>query len=160
MSSLKSKLVAEIILSLEKDLALLQAAALEAREAATHEESKAEDKYDTRGLEASYLAGAQAKRAAELEELIFFYRHLKLPELRGAAIGATALVELESGGQRSHYFIVPKGGGKRFKIEDQDILVITPVSPLGAELLGRTVNESFTVLSPKGQSEYEIVNFS
>lgn len=160
MSSLKKKLVAEIIVSLEKDLALIQAAALEAREAATHEESKAEDKYDTRGLEASYLAGAQAKRAAELEELIFFYRNLQLPSFQQQAIAATALVEVESAGQRSHYFIVPKGGGKRFKIDSRDILVITPVSPLGAELLGRSVNEAFTVVSPKGQSDYEIVDVS
>ena len=45
-----------------EDLLVMTKAALAAHEAATHSESKAEDQYDTRGLEASYLAGAQSKR--------------------------------------------------------------------------------------------------
>ena len=37
------------------------------REEATDEQSKAENKYDTRGLEASYLARGQSRQARETE---------------------------------------------------------------------------------------------
>ena len=64
----KAKLVETILKSLEKDLEVLREAEKSTREAATHEESKPENEYDTRGLEASYLAGAQSKRIIETEE--------------------------------------------------------------------------------------------
>ena len=64
----------QIIKSFEEQIAqalsVMTQAALHAHEAATHGESKAEDQYDTRGLEASYLAGAQSRRAMELEEAL------------------------------------------------------------------------------------------
>ena len=49
----KQKLVNAIIEKLRDDLALYHKAADFARAEATHEQSKAEHKYDTRGLEAS-----------------------------------------------------------------------------------------------------------
>ena len=64
----KRKIIEAIRRQLEKDLNVLKEAALIAYEAATNEESKPENEYDTRALEASYIAGAQAKRAGELEE--------------------------------------------------------------------------------------------
>lgn len=67
---LKKKLIELICAQLEKDLQTAIAAAVATYEAATHEESKPENEYDTRGLEASYLAGAQSKRAGEIEELL------------------------------------------------------------------------------------------
>lgn len=36
---------------------------------ATHEDTKAENKYDTHGLEASYLARAQSERVLDLKTL-------------------------------------------------------------------------------------------
>ena len=58
----KSSLVDHIKKQLTEDFEILKAAALATYEDATHEESKPENEYDTRGLEASYLAGAQGKR--------------------------------------------------------------------------------------------------
>lgn len=74
----KKKLVAAICTQLELDLETQKAAALATYEAATGEESKAENEYDTRGLEASYLAGAQAKRVGEIEELLTIYKFVEL----------------------------------------------------------------------------------
>ena len=56
----KQKLIEAILLELESELSVLADAAKAAHLAATHEESVAEDPHDTRGVEASYLAGAQA----------------------------------------------------------------------------------------------------
>ena len=63
----KRKLIETITERLKADLALYYRAAVAARAEATHEQSKAENKYDTRGLEASYLARRQAKQVAEVE---------------------------------------------------------------------------------------------
>lgn len=159
MASLKEKLIAEIIHSLEQDASLLVNAALVAHDAATHEESKAEDKYDTRGLEASYLAGAQAKRASELQQLIYFYQTLPLPDFNAHdAIAALALIEVESKGRRNLLFMVPKGGGTHHEIDGHTVQVLTPVSKLGAELLGRTAGETFEVELARQLCEYKILS--
>ena len=59
----KSQLVREILAALSDSLGLLEKAARASHAEATHESSKAESKYDTRGLEAAYLAGGQARQA-------------------------------------------------------------------------------------------------
>lgn len=59
----KHELVATIIARLEADLELFTAAALHAHRAATHEECRPDNKYDTTALEASYIAQGQANRA-------------------------------------------------------------------------------------------------
>ena len=58
----KQSLHQALLMRLRADLELLERAAHTAREAATHEESKAENKYDTRGLEASYLGRRAGSR--------------------------------------------------------------------------------------------------
>ena len=78
----KQKILAKLREKLEAEMQVMISAALIAREDATHEESKAEDKYDTRGLEASYLAGAQAKRAAELQRIIHSLQNLEIENLK------------------------------------------------------------------------------
>ena len=106
------------------------------RAEATHESSKAENKYDTRGLEASYLARGQSKQAAEIEAAIAEFE--KLPVKNFGAdepIGLGALVELENGGENLFYFIGPRAGGTEILHDKKEILVITPQSPLGGQFL-------------------------
>jgi len=59
----KSDLLTQIIASLQESLEALQNTARASHAEATHESSKPENKYDTRGLEAAYLAGGQARQA-------------------------------------------------------------------------------------------------
>ncbi|MEZ4872724.1 MAG: hypothetical protein R2827_10915 [Bdellovibrionales bacterium] len=49
----KSRIIQNIVEELKREFHTLAENAMEAREAAISEESKAENKYDTRGLEAS-----------------------------------------------------------------------------------------------------------
>lgn len=56
----KTAVYQQMLEKLAIDLDVLQRAAQTAYEAATHEENIAENKYDTLGLEASYLATGQA----------------------------------------------------------------------------------------------------
>lgn len=146
---------------LESELAVVLRAAEAAREAATHEESKPEDSHDTRGLEASYLAGAQAGRAEELKRLVTVYRHMELREFKeGEPIAPGALVELDLDGRRSHYFLVAEGGGLSVSAGGQKVLVITPQAPLGEALLGHKSGEGVEVEVQKALREYEIVSIA
>ncbi len=159
----KEKIRAEIIGKLEKDLALLVSAARTAREEATHEESKAEDKYDTRGLEASYLAGAQAKRAAEIQDLIVFYLNLTLRDFNSTDdIASSALVEIENevSEKKSWIFLVPKGAAMQVESGGLKIQVLTALSPLGESLLGKHLGDSFSVQTPSGRQDYSILSLS
>jgi len=55
----------------------------------------------------------------------------------GEPIGLGALVELENGGENLFYFIGPRAGGTEILHDKKEILVITPQSPLGEQLLGK-----------------------
>ncbi len=159
----KKGIIRKIVEQLERDLSLIVSAAITAREAATHEESKAEDKYDTRGLEASYLAGAQAKRAAELEQLIYNYRQLEVKNFDDeTAIDVTALVELEAeeAAKKNWFFLVPKGIAMSVELDAQKVQVVTVASPLGEELLGRKKGDDFELSTPKQKIAYVITNVS
>src|ERR1041385_1789292 len=108
----KNKLLKEIIASLSRSLSVLEGAARASHAEATHESSKAESKYDTRGLEAAYLAGGQARQAREILDSIKLYQSLPIRDFApGDPIDLTAIVELEAGGCRATYFIGPKSGG-------------------------------------------------
>jgi transcription elongation GreA/GreB family factor len=134
----KRALIKKIIARLTDELEIYFRAAKFSRAEATHESSKAESKYDTRGLEASYLARGQSKQAAELEAAIAEFEKLPVKKFgAGEPIGLGALVELETGGENLFYFIGPRAGGTEILHEKKEILVITPQSPLGEQLLGK-----------------------
>ena len=66
----KRTLLKSILAALQEELQTFTRAAMAARAEATDPQSRAENKYDTRGLEASYLAAGQARQVAELEAAI------------------------------------------------------------------------------------------
>ena len=158
----KAALRAEICKQLEQELAVIIQAAKSAHEAATHEESKAEDSHDTRGLESSYLAGAQAHRASELQQILHYYRQME-PKSFGPTdkIAVTAVVELESRNRKTLFFIAPQGGGLKITFASQGrqvtVQVITPHSPVGEELIDKRVGDSVEVDSKGMTIEYTII---
>ena len=138
----KRAIIQKITAKLVSELEIYFRAAQFSRAEATHESNKAENKYDTRGLEASYLARGQSKQAAELEAAIAEYEKLGVHKFAdGDAIGLGALVELEHGGEKSFYFLGPRAGGTEVIHDRKEILVITPQSPLGEQLLGKKTGD-------------------
>jgi transcription elongation GreA/GreB family factor len=156
--TMDKKLVLEKIRAkLAEELQLLTQAADAAHDAATNDESKAEDQYDTRGLEASYLAGAQAQRAADVMKTLTLYHSLK-PVSFGPndRVAATALVELELNGKKNFYFVAPYGGSMTLEVDGAGVQVITAKSPLGEELIGRKKGDSVEVEARNGIRTYVI----
>lgn len=137
-------LLQQLILDrLQADLALARRAALSAYEAATHEENIAENKYDTLGLEASYLAAGQARRVEEIRQAVAAWENLRLRPFdaqRGIQLGALVwLADALGGGQC--LFLGPDGAGLKVRLEGQEVRVISPHAPLGQRLIGRGVDD-------------------
>ena len=134
----KASLRDGIILQLRQELVRQTSAAEASRDEAISEESRAENKWDTHSQEAAYLAEGQAKLAAEIRDNIELYATLLLPEFTPAdPIAVGAIVELENAGNRTSYFVGPRAGGLELSIDGRSILVLTPQSPLGRQLIGK-----------------------
>lgn len=153
----KQALLGVLIEQLEHELLSMKEAARATYDAATNEESKPENEYDTRGLEASYLAGAQAKRAGEIDEVLAIFRRVEAKSFGPRdPIGVSALVEVAFQGKLSWVLLMPKGGGLRVRFEGIDIQVITPHAFLGEALVGLKVGDIAEVEVGEKLNEYEI----
>ena len=138
------------LLMLEKlaiDLDVLQRAAQTAYEAATHAENIAENKYDTLGLEASYLATGQARRVEEIRQALKNCRAMPLaPYDAASGIQIGALIQLEAdNGSAQWLFLAPDAAGLKLEHVGHTIAVITPRSPLGAALLGKQLDDEVQI---------------
>ncbi len=145
----KSPLRAAILQQLREELSRQTNAAVSARDEAISEESRAQSKWDTHSQEAAYLAEAQAKLATEIGASIELYGTMPLPEFKAddlIALGAVVEVETIAGGKlrRACYFIGPRAGGLEIAVDGRSILVLTPQSPLGRQLIGRCMGDDVT----------------
>ena len=143
---MKPAILTRIRAELRARLDRLSKAACEAHAAATDPGSKAEGKYDTRSLEASYLAAGQARQVDELAESVRIFETLTLPDFEmDDAIDAGALVEVALNGDSGFFLLVPASGGLVIVHEDQEITLLTPDSGLYRKLLEMRVGESLDV---------------
>jgi transcription elongation GreA/GreB family factor len=155
----KAKLVKQIIQGLTESVTALEKAARASHAEATHESSKAESKYDTRGLEAAYLAGGQARQAKEILDSIKIYESMVIHYFEpGAALDVTALVELEIDRSRSFFFVGPRSGGLEVEHQGHEVTVITPQSPLGASLMGKKAGDRWTAKIGGSVVKYHVVS--
>lgn len=155
----KRKLIDAVIARLGEELQVYLNAASASRAEATHESSKAENKYDTRGLEASYLARGQSHQIVELETAIIEFQKLAARNFADhEAIDVGAFVELQQGRERSLYLVGPRAGGTEVQFDNAEVIVITPQSPLGAELVGKQQGDVLKLSRPGSQDKYRVVS--
>lgn len=134
---MKTELLKMIRIELRGRLERLAKAAMDAHAAATDPGSKAEGKYDTRSLEASYLAAGQARQVDELAEAVRVFEALTLPEFAADdPIGMGALVEVDMRGETPLLLLVPAAGGMVIHMDGEEITLLTPASILYQNLLG------------------------
>ncbi|MFL5783872.1 MAG: GreA/GreB family elongation factor [Bacteriovoracaceae bacterium] len=157
---LKRELLDELLKKARTELIDLTRAALETKNFATDQEFKAESKYDTRALEASYLASAEAKRVEELKLEIQILEEVDLAATeRTGEISIGALVELSHGERQMLYFLIPTAGGTLLKIGESAVVVVSVFSPIGDAMLGLKARDQFEVETPKETRTYEVLSF-
>ncbi|WP_047337472.1 GreA/GreB family elongation factor [Pseudomonas protegens] len=147
-----------ILQQLRDDLEVAVRAAQTAYETATHEENIAENKYDTLGLEASYLAAGQARRVEEIRQALGLWQNLSLrpydPQ-KGIQIGA--LLGLEDENDHEQWlFLGPDGAGLKVYVVGQLVTVITPRSPLGSSLLGKFEDDEVEIVVAGARQQFTV----
>ena len=139
---MKTALLQNIRAQLKASLERLAKAAMDAHAAATDPDSKAESKYDTRNLEASYLAAGQARQVDELVEAVRIFETFTLPDFTmNDPIAMGALVEADMRGETSLLLLVPAAGGMILDLDGQEITLLTPASRLYQSLLGKRAGD-------------------
>ncbi len=151
----KQPLVDQLLAELNARLARMLEAAGDTRQAATDGENKSENKYDTRGLEASYLAAGQAAQVEELTEAVRLLETTDFPEWDlDTPIASGALVEAEpedsaaangdggGGGDLLYYLLAPRGGGITLQAATgESVTVLAPGSALRQKLEGHRAGD-------------------
>ncbi|WP_237524189.1 transcription elongation factor GreAB [Shewanella sp. KX20019] len=147
-------------------------AAKRAHDTATGSESVAENKYDTFGLEASYLAHGQSVRVAQCKEDILAYEQLfgllkqkaVIDALQDVSIKAERkvalgdLVELiDENDKVSLLFMGPSAGGLKVQAAEASFMLITPQSPIGQKLLTGEIGDEIN-LTVAGKARYYEIN--
>lgn len=154
----KRRIVDALRAELASQLEVLQAAADAAREGATHEEAKPEHEYDTRALEQSYLAGAQAARVDVLRAAVDRAARLNPPTFaEGDAVAVGAALVVDDGEGERRYFLCDVGGGTKLEVDGESWFVLTPSSPLGRRLLGRRVGDVVEHVARGRETDLELV---
>ncbi|WP_033423745.1 GreA/GreB family elongation factor [Geopsychrobacter electrodiphilus] len=151
-----------ILAQLKADRDLLLQAASAAHAAATHAENIPDSKYETLSIEASYIAQGQANRAQEISLAMESFRQLDPKNFTPhdpIRLGALVLLEDEDGHQRL-ILLGPAAGGLKLSFPQGEIMVITPDSPLGENLLGRQVGDVVELAVAGRLREYEILTIS
>ncbi len=157
---MKKRLLNELINKLKEELHNLEIAAKANKDFATDQEFKAESKYDTRSLEASYLASAESMRVEDLKMEIQLLEEIDLDATNKAGeVCIGSLVELKHQDQSRSYFLIPVSGGTFVKMDDLAIMVVSVFSPLGSAVLGLKQGDAFEVETPKETRTYEVVDF-
>jgi transcription elongation GreA/GreB family factor len=140
------------------DLDIAQRAAQTAYETATHEENIAENKYDTLGLEASYLAAGQARRVEEIKLALTLCQTMQLrayDDQRGIEVGAL-LGLVDENDRQQWLFLAPDGAGLKVDVVGQPVTVITPRSPLGKSLLGKFEGDEVEILVGGARQQFAV----
>jgi hypothetical protein len=122
-------------------------------EEATGPESKAENKYDTRSLESSYLAAGQGERVLAMRRLTaiveaWLDRPAAPPE---RTLGLCGLVHLAD--PKAWYLLLPDGGGRRLRVDGEELVIVTPDSPVGRALFGCREGDVVTL----GRDERDVI---
>ena len=144
---------------LEIDLDVLQRAAQTAYEAATHAENIAENKYDTLGLEAGYLATGQARRAEAIRQAMANWRQFRprpYDASQGIQLGALVCL-VDSDDKQQQLFLGPDGGSMKLVSGAQPVQVISSEAPLGRAMLGKCEGDEVSIQIASSRQQFEVL---
>lgn len=147
----KADALRAMVAAMRHDLNRTAEASRDAAAYATDEESKAREKYETQGLEASYLARGQATHAREIAEAIEALEAMASGEVQPAeAVGLGSLVQVSLAGSEEWFLIGKLGGGEVISFDGHELTLITPTSPVASAMDGLGAGGKFKL--PNGLS--------
>ena len=148
-----------ILDKLRVDLDIAERAAQTAYETATHEENIAENKYDTLGLEAAYLATGQARRAEAIRQAMANWRQFRprpYDASKGIQLGALVCL-VDSDDKQQQLFLGPDGGSMKLVSGAQLVQVISSEAPLGRAMLGKCEGDEVSIQVALTRRQFEVL---
>lgn len=148
MSAMTKKSIhRRFIEQLTTELQSITAVAKKTFATATSEEHKADNKYDTFKLEASFLSRGLARRVEELTQALDSLQMLPLKALsKTSPIQLGALVHLRAHDGETRVLLVGSAaGGETISVDGEEIVIVTSHSPLGQAVLGKTTGDVFDI---------------
>ncbi len=141
------------------DKFLLQQQVLERLAEDLLQENIAENKYDTLGLEAAYLATGQARRAEAIRQAMAKWRQFRPPPYdasKGIQLGALVCL-VDSGDKQQQLFLGPDGGSMKLISGAQPVQVISSESPLGMAMLGKCEGDEVSIQVALVRQQFEVL---
>jgi transcription elongation GreA/GreB family factor len=149
----------QVLERLAEDLLQAEQAARVAHETATHEENIAENKYDTLGLEAAYLASGQAQRAEAIRQVMANWRQFRpgpYEPSKGIQLGALVCLA-DATDKQQRLFLGPVGGTMKLVCGTQPVQVISVEAPLGKALLGKFEGDEVAIQVAQIRQQFEVL---
>ena len=149
----------QVLERLAEDLLQAEQAARAAHETATHAESVAENKYDTLGLEAAYLATGQARRAEAIRQAMADWRRFRprpYDAVKGIQLGALVCL-VDSDDRQQQLFLGPDGGSMQLIRDLQPVQVISTEAPLGRAMLGKCEGDEVSIQGAPIRQQFEVL---
>ena len=149
----------QVLERLAEDLLQAEQAVQAAHDTATHAENIAENKYDTLGLEASYLATGQARRAEAIRQALASWRQFRpLPYDAGKGVQLGAVVcLLDADDNRQLLFLGPDGGSMKLVADGFLVQVVSSDAPLGRAVLGRCEGDEVSIQIAATRQQFELL---
>lgn len=153
----KDHVIEHLRFALDAQLATAKIAAKTAHDTATHEESIPENKYDTLGLEAAYLAQGYSQRVNECYNDVQLFNSAFKHKIQGVVqVGALVCVTWDKVPHK-WFYIGPAAGGLTVELHDVTVQVITPSAPLGKQLLNKQCYDEIILTVAGVKHHYEII---
>jgi transcription elongation GreA/GreB family factor len=150
----------QVLERLAEDLLQAEQAVRAAHETATHEENIAENKYDTLGLEAAYLATGQARRAEAIRQAMANWRQFRprpYDASKGIQLGALVCL-VDSDDKQQQLFLGPNGGSMTLVSSDAQLVqVISSEAPLGRAMLGKCEGDEVSIRVALTRRQFEVL---
>ena len=160
----KIELLTAICKKMRSEAVVTEKSMQDAKDETTHTETRQEGKYDTRAIEAGYLAGAQELRLSvllnDIKRLDLIIEQMTKKPLQnkgrtqvGSIILVTEIFEDCSFPDETTktYFLLPCSAGNEVMMRGVKITSVSTKSNFGRKLLGLCVGQEFELETPKGR---------
>ena len=144
----KTQLLQRVIAAVQADLDRLKSGLELAKAAKFESATRMQSRYDTFGVESSWVADGLATNLSERQEALRQLENFKLPEKpQWVSVGCIVGLGSADGELEDLYFILPAGGGIVLPLDFHpgEINVVTPQAPIVRKMTNRRLGDELNV---------------
>ena len=151
----KQKLMMAVTQVFEKKIAELRKAVATSQEMTRDAIGRLESRYDTSRVEMGWLTTGLGATLGELEYNYSLFKANSASPKTCVSNGACFEAVAVGGTMRLTCFVCQGGAGLECEVDGQQLMVISPDSPIAVAALGKTAGDVFTV---NGRIDYQVLS--